>query len=288
MSDQHTVAMKTGLPVNSLVVPVDGSPFGERGVALARWLSPRLGASVHLINVSSSVEEAEARQEELRSLAATGGLPWEVVIAEDAPGAIDDARDRLNHALVCMASHGRGRSAALVGSVAAALLHDSELPTLLIGPRATVDETGSKRLVACVDGTPASEALIPVAAAWATALGLAMSIVTVAEPVPESIREAGRYARMFGPDIDADRYVADLVDQWRDRVPAVDGTAIYDPVTVAGGLVDHLEREGAVLVVLGTRARTGLPRLVLGSVAAAVVHESPVPALVVPLFGEPE
>jgi nucleotide-binding universal stress UspA family protein len=186
-----------------------------------------------------------------------------------------------------MATHGRGRSAALVGSVATALLRHSDVPVLLVGPRATLGEAPAKRLVVCVDGSPESEGLVPVAAAWASALGLAMSIVTVAEPVPESVREHGHFSRMFGPDIDAEVYIAGLVRLWTDRVAGIDGTAIYNPVTVGGAVVDHLETDPPALVLLGTRARTGLPRLVLGSVAATVVHESPCPALVVPVPGMP-
>ena len=287
MSHRPTVVLETGLPVSWLVVPLDGSPLAERGLGPARGLAERLGARVHLVSVSSSPEEAESRRTELSALAAADHLSWEVVPADHEREAIEATRDRLSPALVCMATHGRGRSAALVGSVATALLRHSDVPVLLVGPRATLGDPPPKRLVVCVDGSAESEELVTVAAAWASALGLAMSLVTVAEPVPESVREHGHHLRMFGPAIDADQYIAGLVGQWRDRVPGIDGTALYNPVTVGGAVVEHLETEPPALVLLGTRARTGLSRLVLGSVAAAVVHESPYPALVVPLPGRP-
>jgi nucleotide-binding universal stress UspA family protein len=281
------VALETGLPVTWLVVPLDGSPLAERGVGPARLLAERLGARVHLVSVSSSPEEADSRRTELSALAAANHLSWEVVPADHRADAIEATRDRLNPALVCMATHGRGRSAALVGSVATAVLRHSDVPVLLVGPRAALGGTTPKRLVVCVDGSSESEGLVAVAAAWGSALGLAISLVTVAEPVPESVREHGHYGRMFGPDTDADQYIAGLVGQWTDRVPGIDGTAIYNPVSVGGAVVDHLETDPPALVLVGTRARTGLPRLVLGSVAATVVHESPCPALVVPLPGRP-
>jgi nucleotide-binding universal stress UspA family protein len=287
MSRRSTVVLETGLPVSWLVVPLDGSPLAERSLGPARGIAERLGARVHLLNVSSSPEEAELHRTGLSALAAAGDLSWEVVLAERNAEAIEATRDRLSPALVCMATHGRGRNAVFVGSVATAVLRHSDVPALLVGPRATLGETQTKRLVVCVDGTPESEGLVTVAAAWASALGLAISIVTVAEPVPESVREHGHYGRMFGPDIDGDQYIAGLVGQWRDRIPGIDGTAIYNPVTVGGAVVEHLETEPPALVLLGTRARTGLPRLVLGSVAATVVHESPCPALVFPLQGGP-
>jgi nucleotide-binding universal stress UspA family protein len=57
---------------------------------------------------------------------------------------------------------------------------------------------------------------------------------------------------------------------------------VYDPISVRDGLVPLLDRVAA-LVVLGSRHRLGVPRMVLGSHAARVVHDAGVPALAVPL-----
>jgi nucleotide-binding universal stress UspA family protein len=59
---------------------------------------------------------------------------------------------------------------------------------------------------------------------------------------------------------------------------------IYDPISVRNGLVPLLDRTVA-LVVLGSGGRGVVPRLVLGSHAARVVHDAAIPALVVPLPG---
>jgi nucleotide-binding universal stress UspA family protein len=57
---------------------------------------------------------------------------------------------------------------------------------------------------------------------------------------------------------------------------------VYDPVSVRDGLVSFLDRTAA-LVVLGTRHRPALGRMVLGSEAVRVVHDAAVPALFVPV-----
>jgi nucleotide-binding universal stress UspA family protein len=285
MRQTTTTALETGLPVTSIIVPFDGSPMAERAIAPARWIAARLGAEVHLLNVSPSEMAIQQHRAEITALAAAEGLSWEMEDSFDIPEAIEAVRNRLSPAIVCMATHSRARNAVFVNSVTSALLHHSALPALLVGPQASMDSAAAGRLVVCVDGTAGSEALIPVAAAWASALGLATSVVTVAEPVPESVRRHGHYLRMFGPDIDADRYISGLVEQCRDRIPGIDGTAIYNPVTVPGGVLEYLKTEQPALVVLGTRARAGIPRLVLGSVAASVVNGAACAALVVPVSG---
>lgn len=49
----------------------------------------------------------------------------------------------------------------------------------------------------------------------------------------------------------------------------------------AAEILRHAREEGCDLLVIGTHGRTGISRLVLGSVAARVARESPCPVLVV-------
>ena len=61
--------------------------------------------------------------------------------------------------------------------------------------------------------------------------------------------------------------------------PKVTGSAVVgDPRAV---LVDFAQKEGADLLVVGSRGRTGLARLLLGSVAAHVAAHAPCSVLVV-------
>ncbi len=56
--------------------------------------------------------------------------------------------------------------------------------------------------------------------------------------------------------------------------------------STAEGILECSKQFSADLVVLGTHSRTGLDRLLMGSVAEHVVRHSEVPVLVVPLKGE--
>ena len=51
-------------------------------------------------------------------------------------------------------------------------------------------------------------------------------------------------------------------------------------VSAASSIVQTVKDEGADLVVMGSHGRTGIARLVLGSVASKVAAESPVPVLI--------
>ena len=57
-------------------------------------------------------------------------------------------------------------------------------------------------------------------------------------------------------------------------------TKVVENVTAAVGIVETAKLENADLIVVGSHGRTGIKRLMLGSVAAQVVAQSEVPVLV--------
>jgi nucleotide-binding universal stress UspA family protein len=76
-----------------------------------------------------------------------------------------------------------------------------------------------------------------------------------------------------------DRYVAQLaaVD-----VPAVGEVHRELAIGIGGAMIDVALGHQAGLLVVGTRGRSDLTSMLLGSVAHEVVHKSPLPVLVVP------
>ncbi len=52
-------------------------------------------------------------------------------------------------------------------------------------------------------------------------------------------------------------------------------------------ILEAAEEHGASVIVVGTHGRTGLKRLIMGSVAEGVVRRSDRPVLIVPSFGGP-
>lgn len=274
------------MSTSRVLVPLDGSELAERALPVAAWAARALGAEVALLSAAADAEEAERLEAYLNGLASPALPPpaaRAVVVERDATAAIRDAAVDPS-TLVCLASHGWGRSAGPLGSVATVVAAQLGRPTLVVGPRAQPGAAGAP-VLACVDGSSASEVVFGPACEWAVALRAPLHVLTVYEPVPGPDRH-GRFHRRHGPEVDADGYVAALAEGLRaagEAAPDVDGVAVADPLSPSDGVASHLAAHPAQLLVLSTHARTGLARFVLGSEAGRIIGRSIVPALTVPL-----
>jgi nucleotide-binding universal stress UspA family protein len=281
-----------------VLVPLDGSEFALQALPTARVLAERLRAELHTISVAGDDDDAERLR--LLASAALGvdaGDDRVLVLTSGEPAAeIARRAGELESCVVCLSTHGRGRlRGALVGSVARSVLQRSSNPIVALGPSADnpgwtprprlwPEPLSVPRIVACVDGSATSEQVLPIAGDWARALGMSMTILTIADDAPPPIsgeRQHGRY----GADGDAESYIEALVEQWSGGVAGVDGEVVRDPIGPASGLRAHLDQRPAGLVALTTHARSGMQRALLGAAAASMVHASVAPCLVAPVQG---
>jgi nucleotide-binding universal stress UspA family protein len=267
--------------VTRILVPLDGSPFAERALPVARWAAAELGAHVHVVEVATGDEDAEGAVRYVGSVTRRShAAGWDVVQRDDVASALAEAVAAHPGGLACMATHGRDRSAGLLGSVAASLLGRSDGPVLLAGPYARAVTADEAPVVVAVDGTPQDDLLVPVALGWAAKLGRRLEIVTVVESEP-AWRRGGRPFEVSGP-AEPERYLDSLVARTEGAGVSVVSQVVHDPVSVREGLVSLLDRTAA-LAVLGSRHRPGEAQTVLGTHAARIVHDLSIPALAVPL-----
>ncbi len=54
----------------------------------------------------------------------------------------------------------------------------------------------------------------------------------------------------------------------------------FEDMHASDGIIQEAKEAGCDLIVVGTHGRTGISRMLLGSTAAKVVSQSPVPVLV--------
>jgi nucleotide-binding universal stress UspA family protein len=283
--------------VDTILVPLDRSRLARRALPVASELARRLGADLHLLTAVPTEDDRISGAAQLEAVRPRSvRVHRSVVVSRDPAGAIHETLRRLGSAVACMASHGRGRSAALIGSVATDVVARGHDPLVLVGPvsrhwlqpprqqwgyRNWEEPFDGHGVIASVDGTPASAALMPTALRWADWLKEPFVVVTVAEERPEPVRP-GPVRRNFGPAGDVDDYLEGLARPFREEGHKVDTLALYDPISPAEGLQAYLWNHPACLVVVASHSRSGLTRVVFGSVAAAVVHLGMSPVLVVP------
>jgi nucleotide-binding universal stress UspA family protein len=267
--------------VRTILVALDGSRFSERALLAAVPLAGPLHARLVLFSAVASEEEANERISRLAALRPRS-LPTDIDVLPDPDpaDAIDTLLRDLGDAVPCVASHGRGRSAAIIGSVANEVICRRREPTIVVGPAFSSERLG-RGVVACVDETPPSADVLAVALHWSDWLDSALTVVTVAEPVPPPLTR-GPVHRRFGPDDDVEQYLDRLVGPLRAQGREVRTRVVYDPVSPASGLRQHLWDYPAALVALSSRVRRSIRDPVLGSTAAAMIRQSSVPTLVVP------
>jgi nucleotide-binding universal stress UspA family protein len=155
------------------------------------------------------------------------------------------------------------------------------------------------RIVVALDGSTLAEHILPHVEPLAERFG--SSITLLRATIPPSDVVAGDVVvgapPVAGPLVDPtpvvhaerkeavvylDRLAADL----RRRGFKVERVVPEGPV--AEQIVEHAQKVGADLIALTTHGRSGLGRLVLGSVADAVVRHAPCPVLLVRIGEEAE
>lgn len=200
-------------------------------------------------------------------------------------------------ALVVMATHGRGPvSRAWLGSVADALLRHSLAPILLVRPSDgperddEVDLSADvplERILLPVDGSERAEKAIP--AARRVGRGHDAPLYELVRVIPPLRRFTSSYLPQTVLDAgDVDAAVREEATEYLDALAARLGaggldvrTELVTGVGPAEGILRRAEESGADVIVLASRGRGRLSRLLLGSVADKVIRSTALPVLVV-------
>lgn len=125
------------------------------------------------------------------------------------------------------------------------------------------------------DFSHTGDAALSMATALARDNGAKLYIVHVQEP-PAFYGGGEMYYGMLDPSTDELIKMLEKVKPNDPNVPYEQRLLSGDP---AGALVEFAENEKIDLIVLGTHGRSGLSRLLMGSVAEAVVRRAPCPVL---------
>jgi nucleotide-binding universal stress UspA family protein len=142
-----------------------------------------------------------------------------------------------------------------------------------------------RNILLATDGSPASMHAAQLAVELARLHGARLTALYVVDPYPYlgigDTNPMGFQAYMSAAHEHADqahRKVAALCSQ--------DGKAVdlqlrrAEDMSASKGILQTAQEEGADLIVVGSHGRTGIQKLMLGSIASKVVSRSPIPVLV--------
>lgn len=140
-----------------------------------------------------------------------------------------------------------------------------------------------QRILFATDGSAASDNAAKFAVDLARVHGAALTSVYVVDPYPYlGIGESnplGFQAYMSA----AQQHAGEAQDKVRalcEKAGVPFQSRIVEDMTAVSGIMQAVRQNEADLLVVGSHGRTGVARLVLGSVATKVIAESPVPVLV--------
>jgi nucleotide-binding universal stress UspA family protein len=135
-----------------------------------------------------------------------------------------------------------------------------------------------KRALIPLDGSVVAETILPFILEIAGPLDMEVVLLRVVPPVPPMVIEAPRQIIEEAEEerqIDAQEYLAALAVELRDKGLRV-ATRVRlgaPPVEIVAGA----REAGADLIAMTTHGRSGLGRLMFGSVAEAVLRQSDIP-----------
>lgn len=269
-----------------VIVAVDGSAAATDAVSLVdsiAWpsdtvfrvisvIEPTLsmtGPSYRAADLAPQIDEAitafthDTLQGVVDRLRSSGrAVAGEVLRGRAASVIIDDARD-FHADLVVVGSRGHGTIASLLlGSVSSEVVDHAPCPVLVARTTAV---TG---VVFATDGSPSAQAAERILSAWPIFADIPIGVVSVAD------------AEQRDATIEHEAIAADTATRLREggRIAEAEGRT----GDAAAEIIAAVEGRRADLAVLGSRGRTGLTRLLLGSVARNVLSGSAASVLIVP------
>ncbi len=135
-----------------------------------------------------------------------------------------------------------------------------------------------QRILVPTDFSPPSETALRLATALARDSGASLLIVHVAEPRP-AYTVAGVFASLpSGNEFEIEN---EQLQKIQPPDPAVACQRRFLVGAPADEIVQCATKESVDMIVIGTHGRTGLLRLLMGSVAEAVLRNSPCPVMIV-------
>lgn len=260
---------------NCLVVPVDDSHRSLDALNAGQALAVQMGLNLHLVSVVPHEADVSGREQAIHDaldeMRADISVVANVSPADGLLAALQSGKGNI----CCMATHARGAVSEMVlGSVARHIVQEYPGPVVLVGPRHAKKWAGPVKTVhVCVDGSPLSEQALAPALQCARLLNATLQLIQVLDP------EATRLAE--GADSGEWVYLRRLFDQLRKDTGVVAEWEVLHGKDAADAITSYADGQPGSLIVMCSHGRSGVNRLVMGSVAQKVLHGSRSPVWII-------
>lgn len=258
-----------------ILIPLDGSLTATSALYAGERLADRWDADIKILTLLRRGDTSIGLDRTVAKQADRIRHERSVDIRSVSYSVVDDIAaefDEVENTLVVMSTWARGRSAGLASNVAEDVMRHIRKPMLLLGPTDEIpDDWPSGPLFVCTDGSEFADSIVPFAAKWASSLGLEVMVLSVIDPakVPAGVSPAS--------ESNAPSRVAHAMEGMMGRTVNFDTLHGANP---AKAIVDYAERNDASMIALATHGRSGVERMIFGSVAMGVVREATCPVLV--------
>jgi nucleotide-binding universal stress UspA family protein len=284
----------------SIMLPLDGSSFGEQALPIAALLASRCGAQLRVVHVHErsgdgewelltpyrfeGVEDAERgwdgedlKHEHEYLTQHAHGAECKVLEGPVVP-SLEREIAETNPDLIVMATHARS------GSVADQLIRDIHKPILLIRVphnQTTQAEMRTDHILIPLDGSSMSTSVLQHALSMSLPAETRITLLRVVAP-PYAATELAVLGETDGDLAErvnaAHEYLAGIATQLGVEGYLVDTDVLVSSVP-AEAILHFAEDKQCDVICMATHARSGVRRMLMGSVANSVLHRSKVPVL---------
>ncbi len=285
-----------------ILVPLDGSQVASAVLPYVTNLAIQLQASVTVLTVLAGPQQeprgldTEARSEaqavarrEAQRLANAGVAAYTLVVSGRPAEQIAGEAAARNFDLIAISTRGHsGVRRGLVGSVTDEVVRTSKIPVLVLSPlaveRGALTNYGLSTITVPLDGSELAESVLPYAEELAKRLSLQMNLLRAVSLAPLA------YYAGDGPPVNTlpieEELEAEATTYLEQVSAGLVSRGVANSYAVVKGspalaIVDYVKDIQNNLVTICTHGRSGLGRLLIGSVADTIIRSSGVPVLAI-------
>ena len=288
--------------LKEILIPVDGSPSSEQAAKVGLELARLLRANLTFTNVvdqgtsftpderhrskrliGNALVEFWANKAKALDLHAIPNL----ATGPNTAKAICQVAEYEASDLIVMGTHGReGLARAIWGSVAEQVAHETPIPVMFVRHTERPITPRFKRILVPIDADQIRHTVI------AHAIELAQRLQAKLEFLHVTVDPAVVFGELDLEPVYNERMRSETRQIMRKTLDQI-GTESLEPEQVelselrAGfeavnrTILRHARRTDTDLIVMGTNARTGVMKFIIGSVAESVIHHAEIPVLLI-------